>query len=142
MKSSILIILTLFSVSLFAKEKVNKTFWGGLAVEGYDVISYFTSKMPKKGSEKYEYKYKDATWRFHSQENLELFKKNPEKYEPQYGGYCAYAVSQNSTAGIDPHAYKIVEDKLYLNYSQEVQKKWEANQTDYILKANAYWSKD
>ena len=80
-----------------------------------------------------------ATWYFANAGNKDLFAADPEQYAPQYGGYCAYAVSQGYTAAIDPDAWKIVDDKLYLNFSLKVQKIWEEDIPGYIAKADVNW---
>ncbi|MDZ7343106.1 MAG: YHS domain-containing protein, partial [candidate division KSB1 bacterium] len=99
----------------------------------------FTVSKPVKGDSKFEYKWMGATFRFSTKENLDLFKKEPEKYAPQYGGYCAYAISQNYTAPVDPEAWDIVNGKLYLNYSKSVQKKWKEKRDEYIALADKNW---
>jgi hypothetical protein len=81
----------------------------------------------------------EATWLFSSAENRDRFAADPQKYAPQYGGYCSYAVSQGHTASIDPEAWRVVDGKLYLNYSKGVQKKWEMDTTGYIQKADQNW---
>jgi len=80
-----------------------------------------------------------ATWLFSNVENRDLFAANPEQYAAQYGGYCAYAVSEGHTASIDPEAWKIVDGKLYLNYSKGVQKKWLADTTGRIQRGDKNW---
>jgi hypothetical protein len=80
-----------------------------------------------------------ANWRFASAENRDRFAADPERYAPQYGGYCAYAVSEGTTADIDPEAWKVVDGKLYLNLSKDVQKLWEQDIPGYIEKADANW---
>ena len=88
-----------------------------LAVEGYDVVSYFQGK-PQRGQKGLSYTYKGVTYRFTTPENLELFKSNPQRFEPQYGGWCAYAMGlDGSKVKIDPQTYKIVDGKLYLFYN-------------------------
>ena len=96
-----------------------------LGARGYDVVAYFTAGEPTKGSADFETTYKGATWRFSSQENLDRFTANPGQYAPQYGGYCAWALAKNQLAPGNPKFWKIVDGKLYLNYSKGVQKKWE-----------------
>ena len=110
-----------------------------MALHGYDAVTYFESDKPLPGSEAFAYSFDGAAWRFVSAENRKKFAQNHDKYMPQYGGYCAKAVSENDTADIDPLAYKIVEGKLYLNYSMKVQKLWEEDIPGRIAKANAYW---
>ena len=80
-----------------------------------------------------------AKWQFSSPESRDLFKANPAQYAPQFGGYCAWAVSHGYTADIDPEAWKIVNGKLYLNYSKSVQKKWEQDIPKYIEDGNRNW---
>ena len=130
----------LFVSALFAGP-VNKTFIGAKAIEGYDPVAYFRQKRPIRGSKEHIYKWKGANWYFSSASNLGLFKKKPKKYAPQYGGYCAYAVSQGHTAGIDPRAWDIHKGKLYLNYDKDIQKKWRKKKAAYIKKANGNWPK-
>ena len=109
------------------------------AVSGYDAVAYFTEGKPVKGESDFEYDYMGATWRFSSAENLEAFKADPEKYAPQYGGYCAWAVSQNYTAKGNPNNWTIVDGKLYLNYNDEIQARWEKDIPGFIAKANENW---
>ncbi len=110
-----------------------------VTLKGYDAVAYFTASKPVKGNKKFEYEWMGAKWRFSSAENRALFESDPEKYAPQYGGYCAYAVSQGITADIDPSAWKIVDGKLYLNLSPGVARIWERDIPGYIVKANKNW---
>jgi YHS domain-containing protein len=112
---------------------------GGLAIRGYDAVAYYQQSAPVKGSSQFSYQWRGATWLFASAENLDRFQADPERYAPQYGGYCAYAVSKGRTASIDPEAWRIVDGKLYLNYSKGVQKKWEQDVPGNIVKADEYW---
>jgi YHS domain-containing protein len=109
------------------------------AVRGYDPVAYFTERKPVKGKENLTYHWKDATWYFSSKENLNSFTKNPEKYAPQYGGYCAYGMSKGHKATTDPNAWTIVDEKLYLNNSLQVKEKWMKDQQQNIVKANENW---
>ena len=111
------------------------------AVGGYDPVAYFTEHKPVKGDSKISTEYKGAKWYFTSVENRDKFIASPEQYAPQYGGYCAWAVSQGYTASGDPMTWKIVNNKLYLNYDASVQKKWEASIPEFIQKADANWPK-
>lgn len=122
-----------------ALSPVNKSLLGGVAIEGYDPVAYFTESRPVEGRKQWSHEWNGATWRFASAANRDLFAKEPEKYAPQYGGYCAYAVSKGYTADIDPEAWKIVDGKLYLNYDREVQKLWEQDVPGYIRKADENW---
>ncbi|MEP1095411.1 MAG: YHS domain-containing (seleno)protein [Cyclobacteriaceae bacterium] len=111
------------------------------AIKGYDPVAYFKNQAAVKGSDEYSFEWNEAVWRFSSEENLTAFKENPEEFAPQFGGYCAYAVSQGYTYRVNPEAWKIVDGKLYLNYSQGIKKKWEANQVEFIKKGNTNWPK-
>jgi len=113
--------------------------WTGTAIEGYDPVAYFTDGKPVEGDSDYSYEWMDATWYFASAENRDLFAADPEKYAPQYGGYCAYAVSQGGTATIDPEAWRIEDGKLYLNLNKDIQATWMKDIPGYIEKANANW---
>ncbi|MEQ1865906.1 MAG: YHS domain-containing (seleno)protein [Micropepsaceae bacterium] len=113
--------------------------FSSLAVGGYDAVAYFKQNRPVEGVAPFSTDYKGATWRFSSQENLNAFKANPTAYAPQYGGYCAWAVSQGYTASGDPQFWKIVGGKLYLNYDSDVQKKWEKDIPGFIVKGDKNW---
>lgn len=110
-----------------------------LAVKGYDPVAYFLEDRPVKGSKENSFQWMGADWRFASPDNLESFRQDPEKYAPQYGGYCAYAMAFGELVDINPRAWKIVNSKLYLNFSKSVQKKWEKDIEDFIKKADQYW---
>jgi len=125
----------------FAKEPVYTGTFSSLAVSGYDPVAYFTQGKPVQGSGDHEYEWNGATWRFSSAENLNSFKSDPLAYAPQYGGYCAWAVSQGYTASSDPEVWRIVEGRLFLNYSKDVQQKWEKDVPGFIAKADANWPK-
>ncbi|HVX50155.1 MAG TPA: YHS domain-containing (seleno)protein [Chitinophagaceae bacterium] len=111
----------------------------GIAVHGYDVVAYFTQSKPVKGDSKLALKWNNATWYFASQQDLDLFKASPAKYAPQYGGYCAYGLSQGHKASTRPEAWTIVNGKLYLNYNNDVKSNWLKNTGGYISKADANW---
>jgi len=115
--------------------------FSSLAVSGYDPVAYFNEGKPVEGRSEHELEWNGATWRFASAENLAAFEADPEAYAPQYGGYCAWAVSQGYTASTDPTAWRIVDGKLYLNYSRGVQRRWETDVPGNITKADANWPK-
>jgi YHS domain-containing protein len=118
---------------------VNSSTLGGVAIEGTDPVAYFDEGEPVAGSSDFEHEWMGATWRFASAENRDRFAADPETYAPQYGGYCAWAVSQGYTAKIDPAAWRIVDGKLYLNYSKDVQTQWAGDIPGNIAKADANW---
>ncbi len=135
------LLIPLFAAPALAKDAVYTGTFSSLAISGYDPVAYFTQGMPVKGKSALELDYMGATWRFASKANLEAFKDMPEKYAPQYGGYCAWAVSQGYTASTIPEAWKIVDGKLYLNYSKGVQATWEKDIPGNITKADGHWPK-
>ena len=122
-----------------AKDPVYTGAFSSTAVDGYDPVAYFTDGAPTKGSKEFTYEYNGAEWRFASAENLEAFKADPEAYAPQYGGYCAWAVSQNYTARGNPNNWSIVEGKLYLNYNDKVQETWSQDIPGFIALADENW---
>lgn len=129
------------SPALASADQVNQTLLGGVAIDGYDPVAYFTDGRPVEGSSEHAVDWNGAEWRFASAEHLEMFKADPEKYAPAYGGYCAWAVSQGYTASIDPEAWKIVDGRLYLNYNREIQQRWEADIPGFIKAADGNWPK-
>ncbi len=106
---------------------------------GYDVVAYFTDKKPMEGKQDYQTEWKGAMWLFSSAENLEMFSKNPEQYAPQYGGYCSWAMAKGDLAKGDPKRWKVVDDKLYLNYNWSIQKLWERDIAGMIERGDAQW---
>ncbi len=122
-----------------ALDPVNNSLIGDVAIHGYDPVAYFTAGKPTEGDAAFTFTWKGAVWRFASAANRDLFAKDPARYAPQFGGYCAYAVSQNDTADIDPRAWKVVNNKLYLNYDLNIQKQWEANMSAFIVAAEKNW---
>jgi YHS domain-containing protein len=109
------------------------------AINGYDVVAYFKEGKPVKGVAEFTISYKGVNWLFANKENAEQFKLNPEKYEPQYGGYCAFGCSRGYKAKTSPDAWTIVDGKLYLNYNTDVRDTWNKDQPAYIRKADANW---
>ena len=136
----LLLLLTLTAPAV-ALSPVNRTTFGGVAIDGWDPVAYFTDGKPVEGSREFVHEWNGATWRFASAAHRDLFAQAPEKYAPQYGGYCAWAVSQGYTADIDPEAWKIQDGRLYLNYSLDVQKKWAADIPGNVAKGDANWPK-
>ena len=111
------------------------------AVGGYDPVAYFTEGKPVEGKKELTHVWKGVTWRFASEKNRDAFRAKPEAYAPQYGGYCAWAVSQDYTAKGDPKHWKIVDGKLYLNYDAKVQRDWEKDIPGHISKGDKNWPK-
>lgn len=134
--------LGFFSASLHAeKAPVYQGLIKNTAVGGYDPVAYFTEGKAVIGNKAITHKHQGATWRFSSTANRDAFKANPDKYAPQYGGYCAWAVSQGYTAKGDPNAWKIYNGKLYLNYNKSVQATWSRNIPANVKKGDNNWPK-
>ena len=130
--------LLMFPITAYALDPVYSNFLGQ-AIRGYDPVAYFKDSRPVEGERKHSARWNDATWYFSSDENRLAFIADPERYAPQYGGYCAWAVSQGYTASIDPEAWTIHDGKLYLNYSKSVQKQWSQDIPGNIDKGNTNW---
>ena len=134
----------LFSTAVRAAEAPINTLknsaFGGktdTAINGYDSVAYFTVGKPVKGQDSLTTVWMGAKWKFSSQANLDLFKSNPEKYSPQYGGYCAYGVTQGNLVKVEPEQFTVRDGKLYLNYDADVQAKWLKDPAGYIKDADA-----
>lgn len=132
------IALLLLAAPVFAQKSAVFITKAG-AIGGYDPVAYFTESKPVKGTAALKYNWQGADWHFASRQNLDAFKADPEKYAPQYGGYCAYGTSQGYKAPTEPDAWTLVNDKLYLNYNQKVKETWSKDQAGYIKKADANW---
>lgn len=113
----------------------------GAAIRGYDPVAYFTTGAPTPGDRAITHEWNGATWRFASEENRELFVKDPLAYAPQFGGWCAYAMSLGRYASTDPKAWTIVDGRLYLNYSLSVRETWLADRDANITSAEGHWAR-
>lgn len=136
------LIATASAVTLVAPMASAKEKWfidGGYAIRGYDPVAYFTAAAPVLGDDAFTSAYDGATFRFASAENKALFDGAPAKYAPQFGGYCAYAVSKGGTAPTQPDAWTVYEDKLYLNFNTSVREIWSEDIPGNIAKATANW---
>ncbi len=140
MKKTIASIGFLFflSVAVFAQKSAVFTSSEG-AIHGYDPVAYFKESKPVKGDKKFSLSWNAATWYFASQANLDAFKASPEKYAPQYGGYCAYGLASGHKAPTVPEAWTIANGKLYLNYNKDVMESWRKKQPEYIQTADKNW---
>lgn len=110
-----------------------------IAVGGYDPVAYFTDGRPVRGLEQFRITHQGYEYRFANAEHLAAFRANPARYTPQYGGYCAWAVSQGYTAAGNPQNWRIVDGRLYLNYNNDIQQRWEQDIPTRIREANANW---
>ena len=109
------------------------------AIRGYDPVAYHLEQKPVKGKKEITFDYNGATWRFSSEANLELFRADPERYAPVYGGYCAFGMSRGYAVDTDPRAFTIVDGKLYLNHNLSVRRTWSKDIPGNIAKADANW---
>ncbi|UUW08425.1 YHS domain protein [Flavobacterium plurextorum] len=145
MKKQILILLmALVSATTFAqtsKSAKHVNAENGLAIQGYDPVAYFESSKATKGSKEISTTYQETTYYFSNENNKALFLKNPTQYIPQFGGYCAYGMSEGYEAPIKPEAFTIVDNKLYLNYNLKVKETWLKDKEKRIQKANENWNK-
>ena len=111
----------------------------GAALAGYDPVAYFTEGKPLQGSAAFTHVHKGSTFRFATAANRNAFAAEPERYAPQYGGYCAYGTTRGYKAAIDPASFSIVDGKLYLNYNRKVQETWAADAQRNIAVADEKW---
>jgi len=121
------------------KPPVYTAAFSNVGVNGYDVVAYFSAGQPTRGVAQFKTTHNGVEYRFANAANLAAFRANPARYLPQYGGYCAWAVSQGYTASADPTNWRIVDGRLYLNYNDEIQRRWEGDIAGHIRSANANW---
>ena len=141
-KTHIIVLLFFTSLTVFGQEKNIAS--NQLAVSGYDLVSYFTNDSPQKGNEKQAVVYDSVLYYFSSEENKSIFENTPEKYLPQYGGWCAYAMAKDKKVQINPEAYLVDEGKLFLFYKtswNNTQLKWLNNPSELKQKADENWRK-
>ncbi len=131
-------LLLMISISIFAQKSPVFNPADG-AIHGYDPVAYFTDGKAVKGVKQFTYEWNTATWYFSNKQNLDAFKASPEKYAPQYGGYCAYGLADGHKAPTDPEAWLIKDGKLYFNYNKDVQQMWKKKQAEYIIVADKKW---
>ena len=111
----------------------------GVALEGYDAVAYFLDHRPIRGSDAYTHSWNGVTWKFTSAEHRDLFAANPAHYAPQYGGYCAYAVANRTTAHGSPKQWAVVSDRLFLNNNALAKKLWNRDQPGHIRAGDQNW---
>lgn len=113
----------------------------GIALKGYDPVSYFTAGGPQLGKEQFQTQHDGASYRFSSAANRDAFVSNPAKYVPAFGGFCAMGVALEKKLDVDPQAWRVVDGKLYLNVNKDVQKRWLDNVPGNVSQANSNWPK-
>lgn len=148
---SVVGVLFLIVVIFMVTNKIAPVSWGwwgdtnsadGVAISGYDAVAYHTQGVAEKGSAEKSYRWKDVDWHFVSDKNKALFMANSEKFSPQYGGYCAYAVSKGVTADANPESWIIQKGKLYLLADNQVKTSWADEEEDGIInQADENWRK-
>ena len=129
-----------FDIAHAAKAPIYTSWQNNIAVGGYDPVSFF-SGVPVEGDKVHSYEYMGATWRFSTQGNLELFKTNPEAFAPQYGGYCAWALAEGKLAKGSPKYWRVEDGKLYLNFNERIQRRWESDIEGFIIAGDENWPK-
>lgn len=139
--SSLVLALAAFITAnpAYAAEPVQTGRFSNTAISGYDAVAYFRDGKPVKGVKAFSTSYQGAQWRFSSADNLAAFEADPAAYAPQYGGYCAWAVAQDYTAPGNPKNWAIVDGRLYLNYNDDIQSRWQKDIPGFIAKGNANW---
>lgn len=139
-KFLLFIMLLTLALPVFAQTKTLLNLdASGVAIQGYDPVAFFSAGKPVKGDAKFVSKRDGAIYFFASKEHKELFNADPAKYEPEFGGYCAYGVSRNKLAEIDVDAFQIVNGKLLLQYSKGVRDDFNKDQAGNLAKAKANW---
>lgn len=139
-KTFLICIVLAFATALAVAESVNPVnAKDGVAIRGYDPVEYFNSGKAVKGSKEFTHSWNGAQWHFLNEANKNLFVASPQKYAPQFGGYCAYAASRDYIYDADPNFWKIVDGKLYLNYNGDAKKEWEKDIPGNIEKGNKNW---
>jgi YHS domain-containing protein len=145
-KGFIMIVLCFIATASMAQGSLRAKHFNlekGVAIQDYDPVSYFTQSKALKGNAQFQYSYEGALYRFVSKANLDLFKQNPQKYEPQYGGWCAYAMgASGEKVEVDPETFKVVNGKLYLFYHSWVNNtllKWNDDEVHLLPSADKNW---
>ena len=138
---SALMLSALAATASAGEAPVYTSLFSSKALKGYDAVAYFVAGEPTMGKKAFSHEWNGATWLFANADNRDAFIAEPEKYAPQYGGYCAWAVSQGYTASGDPRVWAIVDGKLYVNYNEDVGKTWNADRENFIQLADANWPK-
>jgi YHS domain-containing protein len=148
-KLSIIVLVALMSLPTFAQNAAKRAkefnLENKVAIQGYDPVAYFTQKKALKGKTALATTYEGVVYYFSTQNNKEAFVKNPTNYEPQFGGWCAYAMgSSGEKVEIDPETFKILDGKLYLFYNayfNNTLKSWNKDEVNLKKKAETNWKK-
>jgi YHS domain-containing protein len=130
------LVVALFANTGFAGEQYTKR---GYAVSGYDTVAYFTVGEPTKGDKNIHAEWNGAKWLFATEENKKLFLENPERYAPAYDGHCAFAAGVGKKVSAKPTLWKIIDDRLFLNYNKSANNRWLENPEGYIKDGDENW---
>ena len=138
LKLKFLLLILCGNFSLAFAADINKT-RDGVAIEGYDPTAYFTESRPVRGDSAHSHQWGGATWYFASEQARKLFTQNPEKYVPQFGGYCSNGLADDHKIGADPKNWRIIDGKLYLFFSDYGREQWSGNVKSLIEAADETW---
>ena len=132
-------VLTKIGTLAFAADPSINVDKNDLAIGGYDPVAYFSDNKAKKGKSSYTAVHDGAIYHFSSAKNRDLFRKDAEKYAPQYGGFCAFGVTKHRKFTVDPKAWRIVDGKLYLNLNKKIQGLWVKDISGHIGSSEKIW---
>ncbi len=138
-RRALIALLLLLTFPVLAVDPVNTGRFSNVAIQGYDPVAYFEDSAAVPGKKDITHEWNGAVWQFASTAHRDLFAADPEKYAPQYGGYCAYAASKGKIANGDAEAWTVWEGKLYLNYSKKVRERWSTDIPGNVAKADTNW---
>ncbi|AWB68409.1 YHS domain protein [Saccharobesus litoralis] len=143
LQSSLVVLLLALSAYSYAadEEPIYTGFFSSTALSGYDAVAYFMQGKAVKGADAYAFHWRGARWTFANRAHMMAFQTSPQQYAPQYGGYCAYAMSDGRLVSADPDVFKIHNGKLYLNYNKSVQGHWLAEKELFIQQADGHYPK-
>lgn len=132
-------LLSLFAHPVMAFEEINKSYFGGVALGGYDAVSYFINSKAVKGNKAHAAEWKGATWLFSNESNRKKFTANPETFAPQYGGHCSNQMSLGNLSDIDPEVWRIIDNRLYLFGHHAGRVRWEDETSQRVTQADKHW---
>jgi YHS domain-containing protein len=140
MKSILTLVASILLISCSVKQNNSEIFIvDGKAIRGYDAVAFHREQKAVQGNKVFSYDWSGATWQFASASNRDLFKADPGKYAPQYGGYCAYGTAEGHKAPTETETWTVRDGKLYFNYNKEVKDLWMKDQEGFIKKADKLW---
>lgn len=141
MRNTVLILMSLIVTTLCQAQKSEIFEEKGIALAGYDVVAFFQDGKAIKGSREFSTEWKKSLWYFNNDKNLKSFQADPERFVPQYGGYCAYGAAEGHKAATQADTWTIIDNKLYFNYNRKVKELWMKDTPGYIKSADRNWEK-